>query len=364
MNLVFRDGATSQLHTLAIGQYGPGGGWSQGWPAAGYEWTGTVMHPTYQTGQTADQNNWSDNGGGSRPMHGVDEIVGIQVWSHDWATANLSSAEYDARLLPGQTGPTNGATTGYTSPLGITSPDDCMWWFGERIGGSDPKYDPAGDLDGGGPTGGGGSDEPPPDPRDGGGAPQEEGCSFSVTDPSSWAGGGICLLVQLVRNMLGALGDILDAILSLPASLAGAIAAAMGAVIDAVAGIAGAIIDGVSALFVPDSDHWHTKIDNVHDAWADAGPAPIIGAVGDAVGAVDVSASSSCSGPTMHIDVPNGGPVNAHPLDTCGDTMSLIAAIVKAALTVMLWLSGLWISAQVLAASFGLALPSLGKGDA
>lgn len=116
--------------------------------------------------------------------------------------------------------------------IGINDPGVCAFYWGLKLA-EVPNTtidEPAGPVDAPPPN-------QPPNPDPGSPPPPsnpESGCEgFSLTDPSSWAGAGICVLVKLMsalidlvgdmlgvlRSVLGVLGDVLGAILGLVAEL-------------------------------------------------------------------------------------------------------------------------------------------------
>lgn len=135
--------------------------------------------------------------------------------------------------------------------FGVHRPGACQFYWGEKIadiaGSTDDEpipWNPEGP-------------EPEPDPCD----PESEGydeeacdpgeppagssCTFSFSDPSTWAGAGMCQIVKLIYSL-----------------------------IDAVKGIAGAILSGLEALFVPSAGFFE-------DALTDAGLDPEEGSFGE-----------------------------------------------------------------------------------
>jgi len=105
--------------------------------------------------------------------------------------------------------------TASTGLIGITNPSECAFYWGQKVVSRTDSDTGADDGDSLGsvfhsddPTTGGTTDEPPATatpPTDG-----ADSCSFSFTDPTTWAGGGICELVQLMSALIDAIGHILD----------------------------------------------------------------------------------------------------------------------------------------------------------
>lgn len=193
------------------------------------------------------------------------------------------------------------------------------------------------------PGGGGTVGVPDPDDPDSTtGVPVEEGdaaidgrCTFSWTDPTTWASGGICQLVALVQRMIGWLRTIAGYIAAIPSSILG----------------------GLSALFVPDPTNIQTRFGEVKTAFDASGPGEWGSAVGDTVGAVSSLGSSGagCGGPVLAGSL-GGASYDLAPLDACTAPMSTVANVVKVALSLMVAVGGVLAAAHPLASSLGLSL--------
>lgn len=165
----------------------------------------------------------------------VGRVVGVGVALQNVGTANL-----------------NFPTQNVAGVFGVTDPSLCRFYWGAKIIDlpNTTTDNPMGQLGQDGQTTT--PVEPPPlvDPT----APEEDtGCAgFSFSDPTTWAGAGICVLVKLlgqlvtvVRGILGMLGDVIDAIGSIVAAIADLVA-------DLVAGFASLLKE----LFIPDPTAW------------------------------------------------------------------------------------------------------------
>jgi hypothetical protein len=226
-----------------------------------------------------------------------------------------------------------------TQPIGMTSPENCVFWMGDRIldtpgTDDDDPWGPMGDpLP---PEEPDPEPEPLPDPVPP--EPPASTCDFSWTDPTTWATGGIC---EIVRR----LGALIDTVWRLP-----------GRIWDAMK-------DGLAALFIPGAGFVQGKVDAMRDAWADTPPLVLVESVqtvGDAVQLA--SPGSGCSGPALSFNTPLTGPTTLHPMSSCSESVSQVATVVKAGLTVVVWVGGILAALRVTAAAFGLQL-SFGRGD-
>mgnify|MGYP001626701285 CR=1 FL=1 len=153
-------------------------------------------------------------------------------------------------------------TTSYSAGGDVfkTEPGKCRWYFGikgyEPPTGGEP-YVPAAPLT---PTPTG--EVPVPDEDSGPYADpvldpgEDEGdgtCEgFSLTDPTSWAGAGICVLVKLITALIDLFGRLLGLVRSLIAAIGGVVEAILGLVASLLEGL----LDLLMALFVPDPGSW------------------------------------------------------------------------------------------------------------
>jgi hypothetical protein len=251
---------------------------------------------------------------------------------------------------------------GYTK--GLTQPGRCSFWFGAKVATDDPNSvedEPYAALSANGATSipddtvDPGSEVEPVEP----GAPappaaEDTGCSgFSFTDPSTWAGAGICVLVKALQ----AIWDVLSGIAGVLASLAAAI---FGPIVDALSALAGAIVDGISALFVPASGYLDGKVGEVQDAWSDSPFGTLGQGFGDVGDWLTVSGSSSCEGAPVTLHTPFGVQT-WHLFSSCSGGMASIANISRLGMTVMAYVAAAVAGLRIVGSSFGLNL-SLGKG--
>lgn len=289
------------------------------WPegmALGFSNTGAIY-------KTTDA--WNSNGGPRK-------VVGMGVV---WSPMSTVWANKTARPQD--------ATGGL---VGVNDPGNCQFYWGQKvasISGSDTD-EPAGPL----PV------EATPPPTDDPGTPADvgdDGCGFSFTDPSTWAGGGMCELVgaiggmvSVLKNMLAKLGEILNAI----GGLAGNIASA----------ITGALSGILADLFVPTSPPSFTDIAvNVPPGWS-----PSLPDLGD----------GSCGKVTMpQLDLgyaepikPDRGHVAAHELfDTCDSPWPLVRTFTYNGALALVLVSVVRLAFRALMTALGMAVESKAAGD-
>lgn len=271
----------------------------------------------------------------------LDEISFANV-SRDWpaTNGNLVTVRKVSATSPGAED--DGlATTHWTSDTSDPTRKSCTYHFGRGLwnaGGLDEM------------PGGGGDEELPEDldseSDEGAEPPLEAGCSFSLTDPTTWASGGICALVYLMKKAVGLLRKILAAIAN---------------------GVGGAVNlawDGLAALWVPEDGYVDAKFDDVRSDWDASGPGEWGGAVGDTVTAVGDLGSSAggCDGPTVAGEVGGIG-YSLDPLDSCEAPMSGVALTVKTLLTLFLVVGGVFAAARPLMAAFGMNAPTPGQSS-
>jgi hypothetical protein len=142
-------------------------------------------------------------------------------------------------------------------------------------------------------------DDPEPSPTNTAPPPVDDGscAGFSFTDPASWAGSGMCVLVQAVMGLIGAVGDVLHAVLSLAS-----------AIIDGIAnllmppdGFMDDTMDSVGGVF-DDSplDDWYSGIDDgIESAKPDAAPPSGGKTAPGLVAPTDGGSYSGCQGPPI-----------------------------------------------------------------
>ena len=232
--------------------------------------------------------------------------------------------------------------------LGLTDPGNCKFYWGTKI-----AYTPSDDTDeplGAVPTSGGGDDTPPDlddpgDPGDDGGTD----CGFSFTDPSSWAGAGICQLVKAIASVVDWLGKIfgvLGSILGVLGDLAGTIA---DAIADAIAAAFGTLGDVLTALFVPDENPFADFKSDMDDSYEDSSASDWGDALqgyaepgGSGAGSRGIASSSGCEGPAVTWDgfAKVGMPATWHPLAACSGTASDMAYWCHLLLTLLIVVGG------------------------
>lgn len=257
-------------------------------------------------------------------------VLGVQVYvlntgGGPWT--GYPSDAFDQRL------PQNSAN----GDLGLTVLSKCRFYFGEKIARTttDSWDEPLGPIrSGADPT-----DDPQPDPvNDPAEDVSEEGCDgFSFTDPASWAGAGICMLVK-----------------------------AVGRLIEVVGGIASAILNGLTGLFVPSDGYLDGQIDGVKDAWANAAPVAFMSGFTDVGEALQFpQPSNSCEGPALNFQSPLGSEgssaVSVNPLSTCRDEVGQIADLTKTVLTIAVYVGAVLASVRIVGAAFGVNLGLGGK---
>jgi len=152
----------------------------------------------------------AETGGANLPA-GVSATVG--------GYTSLSPIATSAATMPVQGGKIVGVGlvavghTGQISGNGITNPGGCQFYWGAKYQNraADSYDEPVAPLAGPGQDPGGPSTTPPtvdstPPAAPGGG----ECTGFSLFDPSSWAGAGICVLVKAIGALAQTIKDILD----------------------------------------------------------------------------------------------------------------------------------------------------------
>lgn len=246
---------------------------------------------------------------------------------------------------------------GYTDPSKV-----CRVYFGTQIR-NDTTFGtgvPVGPVVGTQPDP---VDEPPtlenpaPEPVDG-------GCDgFSFTDPSSWAGAGICVLVKAVRALFRVMSDVLGVLTGMAAS------------------IVNGILNGLAALFVPSDE----SLESMRDAldftdhqnltgWSDqlttggllgqGGAQPAMRETGEMNTATatpsivpGVVLSGSCQGPGIAADklAVLGYEGTLYPFAACDGTMATVAEWTRLLLMMFVGLSAALKVFQMIAVGVGAA---------
>jgi hypothetical protein len=182
----------------------------------------------------------------------------------------------------------------------------------------------------------------------------DDTCSgFSLTDPLSWAGAGICELVKAFKSVVGVMGDLLEAVL----------------------GLAQALLDGLSdllnALFVPSEGAFSDAMDSVQGAadtgdignWKDTATSAFNvtpdsgGSSARTVpgGGVAPRSSGGCAGPSFTWDklASVGLPTSIQPLNACSGTGATMAGWSHLLLTVLIGVGGVLKLVQMIFAGLG-----------
>jgi hypothetical protein len=147
------------------------------------------------------------------------------------------------------------------------------------------------------------------------------GCDgFSFTDPSSWAGAGVCVMVKALKAIWTTLGGIASTLASIP-----------GQIMSALGGL-------LTDLFVPDGDLLEANFQEVQDAYADTAPGAWVEAVGDFD--VPANAATGCAGPHVEVPLGDGIVMEADPLNACTGSAAELAALCKLIITVTIGFFG------------------------
>jgi len=287
------------------------------------------------------------------------ELIGVQLFTYNawWDRADsptVNSAGYtgrgafDFRLPQDATG----------GDLGLSDRGACRFYFGPKIAtaGVEAQREPVSPL----AVGERGSAEVPdnpisnPEPED----KSDGACKgFKLTDPSSWAGAGICMLVRLFSDALTILSNILRAIGNLAGTIAGAIA-------DALGGIVGALLDGLSALFVPSGAHFTSSIQSVQDSWSDTAPGQVTKTYTRIQNRLSAPSDMGCAGPTMAVSLPFvANKVRLNPMSSCSEPMAKVARFTRVALLIGVYIAALMLCARIIASAIGLKTHLGGADD-
>jgi hypothetical protein len=116
--------------------------------------------------------------------------------------------------------------------------------------------------------------------------------------------------------------------------------------------------------FVPDAGYMGLQLGTIAKTWDGTIVGRWFGSVGDAADQLSAGpAGGGCQGPglTVSTQLVGGGDQTMHPFSTCAQPMSTVAAIVRAALTVGLWLGVCFLGVRFVAAAVGLQLGEWGK---
>lgn len=250
-----------------------------------------------------------------------------------------------------------GAYVGWNSG---TMTNRCAMYWGERIsfadmsslGATTVPLGPAKVSDGPPQS----VEEPETLPVEDPGPADEPGCDgFSFTDPSSWAGAGICVMVKALRAIFYVLSDLLAAI----------------------GGIVGGLLDGIAALFMPDPQSFQDARDAMDfsddpaiTAWTDTldgsdffntGPQAAQRSVegGAAVPSMipGVLLSGGCQGPGIDASALEmlGMEENLYPFNACSGAMATLAQWTRLLLMMFIGISGFLKIFEMIAVAIGAA---------
>lgn len=263
------------------------------------------------------------------------QLVGVQVI----ALRDAANTEYPAGNGFSSTPaiPTNSSAEG-----GLTVPGNCWFYWGEKIADTTATTtdEPAGPINLGDPTTPAEPvTEPTELPNDSPVGNTEEGCDgFSFTDPSSWAGAGICILVKAVYAMVSLLETIANGILALP-----------GAIVGAIGDLLGALVDAIGALFLPSDGFLEGELDEVQSAFSQS----TVGNYSSAFTDLDVPvASAGCAGPQLDFTI-KGKAISWEPLNACSGGVATLAGLSKMFLTVVLSFFGGMACLRAVGSGFG-----------
>lgn len=125
------------------------------------------------------------------------------------------------------------------------------------------------------------------------------------------------------------------------------------------------VVVPLKCLFIPRSGFAEGKLDGVKTKFSTSGPGAYMtafGGVGGAVAEIGKQAAG-CGGPSFTVNLYKK-PYTLKPLNACpGAILAPIAPVVRVLLLIGLYLGAATVAARVLAASFGLSLPSFGDGS-
>jgi len=254
--------------------------------------------------------NWSNGSWRyTEPERPKPYLYGVGVSTQTYSTGTVY-------YVPGQY-----PRSGQNYYLGLTDPGNmCQNYWGQKVAdvaNSDVDV-PIGPVataptDPGPPA----EDVPAPD------NPQGSGCDgFSLTDPSTWAGAGICQLVKIF-------GQVVKLIADLPKAVA----------------------EAIGNLFIPSDGALRDAFDDVRDAWGDSA----VGQWGSAVSGLapsDASQHVGCAGPEVSLPI-GDDPIVFHPLDACSGTGQTLAGLCKAVLSAGIVVAGAMGCVRVLGSGFG-----------
>lgn len=266
------------------------------------------------------------------------KAVGVHVWGNGGGSQSSNpgpTVDYFNPNFP--TG--SGSRPGFAQNL----PESCSFYFGQKLyddgqpGGKDEPHAPAD-----------GNAVVPPDQHDPNDAappapveppdPFSE-CDFSITDPTSWVGGGICYLVGLLSHMLLLLRSVVAAIVGLPKALVAALIAA------------------VAALFVVDKVFLSEKKDELQEDFQEGGAGDAMDNLTEIAG--QDGSGGGCEGPALDLEFI--GQV-FHPMQSCSGVGATVKTASHAALTATAWFGAGLGSVRLFLSAWGLQT-GLGRKD-
>lgn len=167
--------------------------------------------------------------------------------------------------------------SGNVQAFGMTDPAACQFYWGVKLVdfAGTTIDDPISDA---GPPGESPTEPDPPVVTDPVTPTTDSTCqTFSLTDPTTWAGAGICILVKLVGALIALTRSILGVLQGLATTIASAIADALAGIMD----LLGPILLG---LAIPSPGAW--PVGDVVDQWNSRPPGSLIDGLGGAIGGV------------------------------------------------------------------------------
>jgi hypothetical protein len=263
-------------------------------------------------------------GEGSLSLHPKPELVGFG-YARDNNALNFNFSLYSQASNPG-------------GSAGLTDSANCWAYFGPKVveDSASARDEPAGPL----LTGGGSEGTPDPPvidpepPASGDGTCQ----GFSLTDPLSWAGAGICVLVKYAGRMV-------DLLLHLP----GAIASAIG--------------DLVEALLVPEDGFLDGRMNSIRQKLQNSSPGLYAASATDLVALPN---GTGCGGVPVHFDLgtePASPDVDFDLGAACsGDDLHGVAGICRVVLAAGLVLAGGLQCIRLVGGSLVPELKDVGRG--
>lgn len=260
-------------------------------------------------------------------------VKGVQLWAEAPPAPGGWNAVYPGNL---QRGSAIGAQYPTSSALtfgGWSQPEQCRFYFGQKIVNSDVTTadDPFGD---------GVSPYVPPIEPD----PVEPGIDdpTPVADPDDDLG-WLAMIWSVLKSIWTALSN------------------GFTAVVNAVKGIAAAIADAVTgalkALFIPSTGYLDTKWDSVNNKWESTTPARYVETV---QGMTPGSGVSGCGGLPLNVNLPGGVGIHENLGAACSGPMASAASITRTAITAFVILGGVFACIRAIGSGLGWN-PAVGR---